>query len=101
MALRKVAPLVAVSPGTLIQAEIAGASYAICNVGGEIRVVDGVCPHQNGPLGHGALHGGTIVCPWHAWEFDSRTGEYDYNPEIRLACHPVTVSGGDIYIDVP
>ena len=32
------------------------------------------CPHRGAPLAHGALHHHTIVCPWHAWEFDCRTG---------------------------
>ena len=101
MSLVKVATLDSLQPGSLIEAVVGDMPYAICNVDGEIRATGGLCPHRNGPLGHGALHGDAIVCPWHAWEFDSSTGEHDYNPAIKLACFPVTVQNGDIYIDVP
>ena len=65
-------------------------TYAICNAGGEVYALDGICPHAGGPLGQGALHGTTLVCPWHAWEFDCRSGEV-----------PVKIEGGAIFIDVP
>ena len=73
---------------------------AICNAGGELHAVDGVCPHQSGPLAQGALHGTTIVCPWHAWEFDCVTGEHDYNSSIKLETFRVALSGDDILVDI-
>lgn len=63
--------------------------------------MDGICPHRGGRLAHGALHGATVVCPWHAWEFDCRTGEHDYNPEIRLRTFPVDIRDGNILLDLP
>jgi nitrite reductase/ring-hydroxylating ferredoxin subunit len=68
---------------------------------GEIRALGGLCPHRNGPLHQGNFCDGRIVCPWHAWEFDCTTGEYDYNPEIRLATYPVEVLDGRIYVVLP
>ena len=76
-------------------------SYAVCNVGGELHALSGDCPHRGGPLGHGALHGSTLVCPWHAWEFDCRTGADTLNPDLRGPTVPVEVCGDDILIDVP
>jgi nitrite reductase/ring-hydroxylating ferredoxin subunit len=32
------------------------------------------CPHLGAPLGHGHLVGHLVVCPWHAWPVDCRTG---------------------------
>jgi nitrite reductase (NADH) small subunit len=74
---------------------------ALVNAGGEIHDLDGACPHRQGPLGQGALHGHLLVCPWHAWEFDCRTGESDYNPEIKVKTYAVSMVGDDIFIDIP
>ena len=96
----KVASLAKLAPGALIQVDLGEDTYAVCNAGGEIHVLDGICPHAGGPLGQGALHDTTIVCPWHAWEYDCRTGACDFNDEIRVTKFPVTISGDDILIDV-
>lgn len=95
----RIGSLASFPPGSLMHAEIGGNSYAICNVEGELHAFDGTCPHAGGPLGYGALHGSTLVCPWHAWEFDCRSGEHDYNPSIRLARHNLIVEGDDILLD--
>jgi len=101
MARIRVAPLAKVPPGSLHQIDIGEATYAVCNVEGDVHVLDGICPHAGGPLGQGALHGSTIVCPWHAWEYDCRTGVCDFSDEVRVAKFPVTIIGDDILIDVP
>jgi nitrite reductase/ring-hydroxylating ferredoxin subunit len=41
-----------------------------------------------------------LVCPWHAWEFDCRTGSNDYDEEIRLVKFPVKVENGEILVDL-
>ena len=97
----KAASLSELPPGSVIPAEVGGESYAVCNAAGEIHVLDGICPHAGGPLGQGALHGATLVCPWHAWEYNCRTGVCEFNEDVRVATFPVTVEGDDILIDVP
>lgn len=64
-------------PGRMAEVSAHGRTYVLCNVAGEIYALDGICPHRGAPLAHGALHDHTLVCPWHAWEFDCRTGEGD------------------------
>ena len=97
----KVASLSSLPPGSVIQAEVGEDSLAICNVDGEIHVLNGICPHAGGPLGQGALHGSTIVCPWHAWEYDCRTGVCEFNAKFKVDKFPVTVSGDDVLVDLP
>jgi nitrite reductase/ring-hydroxylating ferredoxin subunit len=62
--------------------------------------MEGICPHSGGPLGHGALEGHTLTCPFHAWEFDCRTGLSDTHGHVRLAVYPVKVEDGEILVDV-
>ncbi|SRR5579883_2743269 len=99
MALVKVGLVSQIPPGTVVEAKAGGATYALCNAGGRLYALDGVCPHAGGPLGHGALHDTTLVCPWHAWEYDCRTGENGFG--VTLDCFPVTIQGDDVLIDVP
>ncbi len=77
-----------------------GSTLVLCHANGEVHALEGVCPHREGPLAHGALHGNWIVCPWHAWEFDCVTGANDYNPEIRLKKYAVTIQDDDIFVDL-
>ncbi len=99
MAFVKVLSLAQLPPGELTEVLAGGVPIAVCNVSGEIRAIGGVCPHQSGPLGHGAMNGENIVCPWHAWEFSCVTGRNDYDPETRVVVYGVRVDGDDILVD--
>jgi len=95
----KVGSLATLPDGQARPVQASGQSIAICRVGDTIYAVDGVCPHSGGPLGQGALHGTTLVCPWHAWEFDCVTGEYDRNPDLCLRRFDVQVREGEIFVN--
>lgn len=101
MPLVKVASREALPPGSMIEVDAEGTPIALCNVDGTFYAVHGICPHRDAPLGHGALHGRTIVCPWHAWEFDCVTGCSDIDPDLKLKTYAVTVEDNDIYVDLP
>jgi nitrite reductase/ring-hydroxylating ferredoxin subunit len=88
-------------PGASRQVEHGDQTLVLCNHDGAIRALDGLCPHRNGPLGHGAFSNGRLVCPWHAWEFDCVSGEYDYDPSIRLAVYPVRIEDNQIVVELP
>ena len=100
MSLIKAGSLSQLLPGEMLELLHGDRRIAICNVGGQLYAIDGVCPHRDGPLAQGALHGTAVVCPWHAWEFDCTTGQHDYNPSIKLETFKVEVSGDDILVDV-
>src|SRR5579871_2901060 len=98
MSLVKIGSFAALPPGSVMEAQVDGNPYAICNVAGELYALDGICPHAGGPLGQGALHGNTLVCPWHAWEYDCRTGVNDFDDDVKVAKFPVKIQGDDILI---
>jgi len=101
MAWTKVARASDVPADSAIEVLVNRHPYAICRVDGELHTLDGVCIHRGGPLGHGQIHDGRIVCPFHMWEFDCRTGEYDYDPTKRAGTFATKVQEGDVWIDVP
>lgn len=101
MAFRKLASLDELPPGTLIEIVRGGQLYALCNVDGEVRALSGVCPHNGGPLGQGAIEGSLVTCPWHAWQFDSTTGVCAFSDDVCVPVFPVRVEAGDILVDLP
>ncbi len=101
MAFWRAATVNEVPPGAVIEVIRGNDLYAVCNVAGEIRAISGVCPHARGPLGQGTLHGDVILCPWHMWGFDSKSGECDFNPKLHVPAFPVKVEDGVVYLDTP
>jgi nitrite reductase (NADH) small subunit len=47
----------------------------VANMNGQFFALDNTCAHVGGPLGQGIVHKGKIVCPWHGWAYDLKTGE--------------------------
>lgn len=95
-------------PGARRIVDVAGKSVGIFNIGGEFFALRNVCPHQFAPLCQGKVTGycehsavaefrwardGEIIrCPWHAWEFDIKTGRSIFNPhKVRTGTYAVTV----------
>jgi nitrite reductase (NADH) small subunit len=76
-----------------------GKVICIVNVNGEISAMDNVCLHRGGPLGQGVISGGKVVCPWHGWEWDPKTGEAGA-PGVKVVVYPVKVEGEDVLVDV-
>jgi nitrite reductase (NADH) small subunit len=74
----------------------AGRALCVANVGGTIAVLYGVCPHEEGPLGEGAIEDGRIVCPWHSYAFDVRTGESPNDPDLRAQVFEAVVENGEL-----
>lgn len=63
-------------PGSSLEVVVEGRIVALFNVDGDFYALDGVCPHQGGPLGKGVLDGCVVQCPWHGWRFDVTDGQH-------------------------
>jgi nitrite reductase (NADH) small subunit len=74
-------------------------TICIANLNGEISAMDNVCLHQGGPLGQGVIEGGKLICPWHGWAYDPKTGAEEVSGE-KVAVYPVKIEGGDVLIDL-
>jgi len=46
------------------------------------------CPHKDGPLSQGMVHGRSVTCPLHAWKIDLATGE-PLGADAGKGCTPV------------
>ncbi|HSA92645.1 MAG TPA: Rieske (2Fe-2S) protein [Terriglobales bacterium] len=75
-------------------------TICVANVAGNLTALDNVCLHRGGPLGQGIIVEGKIVCPWHGWMYDPKTGEATHNPAAKVAVYPLKVEGEDVFVEV-
>lgn len=84
--------------GAVRGAAIGDRRIAIYHTAAGFFASDNTCPHRGGPLAEGDLMGVEIVCPWHLWSFDVRTGINPGNPESVMQTHEVRVEGDKILV---
>lgn len=83
--------------GAIRCVEIEGRRIALYHTGDGIFATDERCPHRGGPLAEGELMRNEIICPWHFWSFDIRTGKHPELP-MRVVTHQVKIEAGRILI---
>lgn len=118
MAKHVVAPAAEIPPGSRKLVTVRGRPVVVFNLGGEFFALHDRCPHQGGSLaaGHqcGLLEadgpgryrysrpGEIIRCPWHAWEFDIRTGKSWCDPaRVKVRPYPAEVQPGRALAEGP
>ena len=79
--------------------QIEGKEIAIFQFGGKFYAIDNVCPHRGGPLGEGAIDEGAIMCPWHAWSFDIKSGKCR-SADFNQPTFPAKAEGEEVMIDL-
>lgn len=85
--------------GQVKEVAIGGRLVCIANVDGSIYATDNTCPHWGGPLGQGNISDGKLVCPWHGWTFDLKTGETCRSAKVKLARHRVVIQGDEVFLE--
>lgn len=68
---------------------------------GVIFALDGLCPHKGGPLADGMVVGRQVVCPLHAYRYESHTGACDSPGLCAVGTYPVDVEGDTVFVVVP
>ncbi|WP_224701933.1 nitrite reductase small subunit NirD [Devosia aquimaris] len=62
----------------------------------QVFALENRCPHKQGPLSEGIVHGASVTCPLHNWVFDLATGEAMGADEGRVRTYGVRVQDGRI-----
>jgi nitrite reductase (NADH) small subunit len=75
-------------------------TLCIANVGGTYSAMDNVCPHRGGPLGEGTVERGKVVCPWHGWAWDAKTGVAEQDSNAKVAVYGMKIEGGDVIVEI-
>src|SRR5262245_44009209 len=97
----KVAETKDLPPGRASAFDVDGRRIAVFNVGGTYYAIDDTCPHNGGPLSEGEVAETKVTCPWHAAEFDLKSGEVLSPPAFEgVKSYKVVVEGNDIKVEV-
>lgn len=86
------------APGTVMEVETGGRAICLANIDGELAALDNICPHRLGPLGQGWIEGGAVICPWHSWAFDPKTGVAASPDRGQVEVFPLKVEGDSVLI---
>ena len=74
----------------------------IFRINGEFFAWHNRCAHRAGPICQGRIMKRVIetniVCPWHGYEYNIKTGCHQGNSRIRLRKAEMTIRDGEIYV---
>lgn len=82
--------------------EFAGSQFRIVELEGELVAHSTECPHLLGPLDDCSVTNGSILCPWHGYQFDVRTGRSSDGRALRLCSAPrvvVDAKNGQVVVE--
>ncbi len=65
---------------------------------GEVYALVNKCPHKQGPLSQGIVHGDVVTCPLHNWNISLKTGEALGADEGCTPTVPVRIEGDRLLI---
>jgi nitrite reductase/ring-hydroxylating ferredoxin subunit len=104
--------------GGRVVVDVDGVEVGIFRIGGRLYAWENRCVHAGGPVCQGKLMNRVverldpgkrslgddfsdelhIVCPWHGYEYDVRTGEHPADSRLRLRRVDVEERGGEILV---
>jgi len=85
--------------GTARHVKIGKNDIAVVRVGEDVHALSNVCRHAFAPLAEGFVDGSLLVCPWHGWRYDVRTGTTDH-PNADVRTYPASVRDGEVLVTV-
>jgi nitrite reductase (NADH) small subunit len=65
-----------------------------------VYAIRDACPHKNGPLSQGIMHGSSVTCPLHNWKIDLTSGEALGPDEGCTNVYPVKVVDGKVLLQL-
>lgn len=68
------------------------------NSSDEVFAVKDECPHKQGPLSQGIVHGSSVTCPLHNWKIDLASGKALGADEGCVHTFNTKVEGGMVFI---
>lgn len=87
-------------PGSVRHIKVGKRDIALARVGDQFFALSNVCRHAFAPLAEGTLDGYELVCPWHGWRYDVRTGTTDH-PDADVATYEVRERDGYVLLAFP
>ena len=78
---------------------VEGTHLAVFKDNGSFHAVDNRCPHMGYPMSEGTVRDGVLICHWHHWAFDLKTGGCFLTAGDDLKSFPLKVEDdGYLYV---
>lgn len=77
----------------------AGCIAVFRTIDDQVFALDDACPHKNGPLSEGIVHGTAVTCPLHNWVIDLTTGSAKGADEGQVNTYQIRVENGRLLLD--
>lgn len=68
------------------------------NAQDQIFAIKDQCPHRQGPLSQGIVHGSSVTCPLHNWKIDLSNGQVLEPDEGCVNTYAVRVESNRVYV---
>ncbi len=66
----------------------------------QVFAIKDQCPHKQGPLSQGIVHGTTVTCPLHNWKIDLASGRALAPDEGCTNVFPVKIEDGRVFLSL-
>jgi len=95
-----IGPVSQIEPGTARTLPVQGGhEIAVFHtMRGEVYALVNSCPHKQGPLSQGIVHGDSVSCPLHNWRISLKTGEALGEDKGCTPTIPVKLDAGRIFL---
>ena len=100
MSEHRVAALEDVPESSGLAVDIGDKRIAIFRYQGRYFALDETCPHRGAPLHQGTIDSGIVVCPWHQWQFELKSGCSPVNRLSKVRTYPVRVDVDGIWVEI-
>lgn len=87
-----------IAEGTGRPVALDGVEVAVFKLNGEFYAIDNTCPHRGASLGGGEVEGEEVICPFHGWRFNVKTGCMPFGGGVRS--FQVRVEKGWVCVEV-
>ncbi|MBC8290686.1 MAG: Rieske (2Fe-2S) protein, partial [Planctomycetes bacterium] len=72
---------------------------AVFRIDGQLRAIEGKCPHMGASLAGGKLQSNCVACPWHGWVFDTTDGSSPTHPNQSVGVLCVKEDDEAVWVD--
>lgn len=79
--------------------KLRGKKLCLAREKGVWHALDNRCPHAGGPLAQGKIEDGQVLCPWHRFPFDLKTGQCSAGGYF-VNVYPVKEEKGQLWVEL-
>lgn len=90
-----------IAPNKAVLVKIGSKRISLCRFKDALYATDDHCPHNGDHLSNGQVNFlGEIVCPWHNYRFNVKSGKECEERTVDLKTYPIEVRSDGVFIGI-